>query len=65
MSMSTQSKLAIAKAGVSEVERKALSGESGVKVGAVSPPERTPGTGKGIRMTPDFDAPLGDFAKYM
>jgi hypothetical protein len=27
--------------------------------------ERVPGTGKGIWMAPDFDAPLSDFEDYM
>lgn len=29
-----------------------------------TPPKRIPGTGKGIWMAPDFDAPLEDFSEY-
>ena len=36
-----------------------------VKIVAIKPAKRTPGTGKGIWMSPDFDAPLDDFKEYM
>lgn len=36
-----------------------------VKDVAVIPTRRKPGTGKGVRMSLDFDAPLSDFAEYM
>ena len=74
MTMSTQYKLAEAKAHFSEVVRKAMSGESivvtkdnrpVVKIVAIKPLKRASGTGKGIRMMPDFDAPLEDFGEYM
>lgn len=29
------------------------------------PPKRAPGTGKGVWMAADFEAPLTDFAEYM
>jgi prevent-host-death family protein len=72
--MSTTYKLADAKARFSELVRKAMLGESivvtkdnrpVVKIVAVKPPKRAPGTGKGIWMAPDFDAPLEDFSEYM
>ena len=72
--MSTTYKLADAKARFSELVREAMLGESivvtkdnrpVVKIVAVKPPKRTPGTGKGIWMAPDFDAPLEDFSEYM
>lgn len=36
-----------------------------VKIVAIKPATRTPGTGKGISMAPDFDEPLVDFAEHM
>ena len=36
-----------------------------IRVTAVKPANRAPGTGKGVRMAPDFDAPLPDFAEQM
>jgi prevent-host-death family protein len=74
MTMSVQYKLADAKARFSELVRKAMLGESiivtkdnkpVVKIVAIKPAKRKPGTVKGIWMAPDFDAPLDDFAEYM
>jgi prevent-host-death family protein len=74
MTMNAQYKLADAKAHFSEVVQKAMLGESVVvtrenrpvvKITAIKPAKRLPGTGKGIWMAPDFDAPLSDFAEYM
>jgi prevent-host-death family protein len=74
MTMSVQYKLADAKARFSELVRKAMLGESiivtkdnkpVVKIVAIKPAKRKPGTGRGIWMAPDFDAPLDDFAEYM
>lgn len=74
MTMETQYKLADAKARFSEIVQKAMLGESVivtkenrpvVKITAIKPVMRTPGTGKGIWMASDFDAPLDDFAEYM
>ncbi len=36
-----------------------------VKIVAIKPAKRKPGTGKGIWMSPDFDEPLEDFKEYM
>ena len=67
-------KLADAKAHFSEIVQKAMLGESiivtkenrpVVKIVAIKPANRVPGTGKGVWMAPDFDAPLDDFAEYM
>jgi len=67
-------KLADAKARFSEIVQKAMLGESiivtkenrpVVKIVAIKPATRHPGTGKGIWMAPDFDQPLADFAEYM
>lgn len=67
-------KLADAKARFSELVQKAMLGESVVvtkenrpvvKIVAIKPAKRTPGTGKGIWMAPDFDAPLEDFSEYI
>lgn len=67
-------KLADAKAHFSEIVQKAMLGESiivtkenrpVVRIVAIKPAKRAPGTGKGIWMAPDFDAPLDDFAEYM
>jgi prevent-host-death family protein len=75
MTMATveQYKLADAKAHFSEIVQKAMLGESiivtkenrpVVKIVAIKPASRLPGTGKGIWMAPDFDEPLADFAEY-
>lgn len=67
-------KLADAKARFSEVVQTAMLGESivitkenrpVVRITAIKPAKRMPGTGKGIWMAADFDAPLADFAEYM
>lgn len=67
-------KLADAKARFSEVVQKAMLGETivitkenrpVVRITAIKPAKRVPGTGKGIWMAPDFDSPLPDFAEYM
>ena len=67
-------KLADAKARFSEVVQTAMLGtpivitkenRPVVRIVAIKPAKRTPGTGKGIRMSADFDAPLNDFAEYM
>ena len=74
MTMSGSYKLADAKAHFSEIVQKAMLGESVVvtkenhpvvKIVAIKPATRAPGTGKGIWMAADFDAPLADFAEYM
>ena len=67
-------KLADAKAHFSEIVLKVMLGEQiivtkenrpVVKIVAIKPAKRAPGTGKGVWMAPDFDAPLDDFAEYM
>ena len=67
-------KLAEAKARFSEVVQTAMLGETivitkenraVVRIVAIKPAKRMPGTGKGIWMASDFDAPLDDFAEYM
>ena len=72
--MTMDMRLAEAKAHFSEVVQKAMLGETVivtkenrpvVKIVAIKPAQRVPGTGKGIRMAPDFDAPLDQFAEYM
>jgi prevent-host-death family protein len=72
--MESQYKLADAKSHFCEIVQKAMLGESiivtkenrpVVKIVAIKPAKRTPGTGKGIWMAPDFDEPLSDFAEYM
>jgi prevent-host-death family protein len=74
MALSDEYKLADAKARFSEIVQKAMLGESiivtkenrpVVKIVAIKPATRTPGTGKGIWMAPDFEEPLADFAEYM
>jgi prevent-host-death family protein len=74
MTMEETYKLADAKARFSEVVRKAMMGETiivtkenrpVVKIVAIKPAKRKPGTGKGIWMSPDFDEPLEDFKEYM
>jgi prevent-host-death family protein len=72
--MALEMKLAEAKARFSEVVQTAMLGETiiitkenrpVVRITAIKPAKRMPGTGKGIWMAPDFDAPLEDFAEYM
>jgi len=72
--MALEMKLADAKARFSEVVQTAMLGETiiitkenrpVVRITAIKPAKRMPGTGKGIWMAPDFDAPLEDFAEYM
>jgi len=72
--MELEMKLADAKARFSEVVQTAMLGESivitkenrpVVRITAIKPAKRMPGTGKGIWMAADFDAPLADFAEYM
>jgi prevent-host-death family protein len=74
MTMDTPYSLAAAKAHFSEIVQKAMLGESivvtkenrpVVRIVAIKPATRMPGTGKGIWMAPDFDEPLSDFAEYM
>ncbi len=74
MTMTDLYQLADAKAHFSELVQKAMLGESVVvtkenrpvvKIVAIKPATRMPGTGKGVWMAPDFDAPLEDFAEYM
>jgi antitoxin (DNA-binding transcriptional repressor) of toxin-antitoxin stability system len=36
-----------------------------VKIVAIKPASRMPGTGKGVWMSPDFDEPLADFGDYV
>jgi len=66
-------KLADAKARLSELVQKAMLGESiivtkenrpVVKIVAIKPANRLPGTGKGVWMAPDFDEPLADLSEY-
>jgi prevent-host-death family protein len=70
----SQFDLAEAKARFSELVQKAMLGEEVivakenkpvVKIVPLKPTTRKPGTGKGIWMSPDFDAPLDDFKDYM
>lgn len=74
MTMSLDYKLADAKAHFSEIVQKAMLGEAitvtkenrpVVRIVAIKPAVRNPGTGKGIWMAADFDEPLADFAEYM
>jgi prevent-host-death family protein len=74
MTMEAAYRLADAKARFSEIVQKAMLGESVVvtkenrpvvRVVAIKPATRAPGTGKGIWMAADFDEPLADFAEYM
>jgi len=69
-----QFNVAEAKARFSELIQKAMLGEEVivakenkpvVKIVPIRPVRRKPGTGKGVRMAPDFDAPLDDFREYM
>lgn len=66
--------LAEAKSHFSEVVQTAMLGDTivitkenrpVVRITAIKPAKRVPGTGKGIWMAADFDAPLEDFAEYM
>ncbi len=66
--------LADVKAHFSEIVQKVMLGESVivtkenrpvVRIVAIKPAKRVPGTGKGIWMAPDFDEPLADFLEYM
>jgi prevent-host-death family protein len=72
--MELEMKLADAKARFSEVVQTAMLGKTVVitkenrpvvRITAIKPAKRVPGTGKGVWMAPDFDAPLADFAEYM
>ena len=72
--LNEQYMLADAKSHFSEIVQKAMLGASivvtrenrpVVKIVAIKPAKRAPGTGKGIWMAPDFDEPLADFAEYM
>jgi prevent-host-death family protein len=72
--MTMEGKLADVKAHFSEMVQKAMLGETivvtrenrpVVKIVAIKPAKRVPGTGKGVWMAPDFDAPLADFDEYM
>jgi prevent-host-death family protein len=74
MTMSVKYKLADAKSHFSEIVQMVMLGDSVVvtkenravvKIVPIKPAKRTPGTGKGIWMAPDFDEPLADFAEYM
>ncbi len=66
--------LAEVKAHFSEVVQRAMLGETivvtrenkpVVRITAIKPAKRVPGTGKGVWMAPDFDAPLEDFSEYV
>lgn len=68
-----QFSLTDAKARFSELVQKAMLGEEiviakenrpVVKIVPIKPVKRKPGTGKGIRMAPDFDAPIEDMQEY-
>jgi len=68
-----QYNIATAKACFSELVQRAMLGEevvvtkenkAVVKIVAIKPAKRKPGTGKGIWIAPDFDAPLDDFRDY-
>ena len=72
--MQKQLKLAEAKARFSEVVQSAMLGNTivvtrdnrpVVRITAIKPPKRTPGTGKGIWMAEDFDSTPADFAGYI
>ena len=72
--MPMEVKLADAKAHFSEIVQKAMLGESivvtkenrpVVRIVAIKPAKRSPGTGKGVWMAQDFDVSLEDFAEYM
>ena len=74
MTMSEQYKLADAKSHFSEIVTKVMLGDCiivtkenrpVVKIVPIKPVTRTPGTGKGVWMAPDFDEPIADFAEYM
>jgi prevent-host-death family protein len=66
--------VAEAKARFSELIQKAMLGEEVivakenkpvVRIVAIKPVKRKPGTGKGVWMAPDFDEPLEDFREHM
>jgi prevent-host-death family protein len=68
-----QFNIATAKARFSELVQRAMLGEevvvtkenkAVVKIVPIKPAKRKPGTGKGIWIAPDFDAPLDDFQDY-
>jgi prevent-host-death family protein len=72
--MAVEMGIAEAKAHFSELVQRAMLGEPVtilkenrpvVKIVAIKPAKKTPGTGKGIWMAPDFDEPIPDFAEYM
>ena len=72
--MTMHHSLAEVKSHFSEIVQKAMLGETivvtkenrpVVRIIAIKPAKRKPGTGKGVWMAPDFDAPLEDFAEYM
>ncbi len=72
--MPLEYKLADAKARFSEVVQKVMLGETVVitkdnrpvvQIVPIKPAERLPGSGKGVTMSADFDAPLPDFAEHM
>jgi prevent-host-death family protein len=74
MTMTEPYKLVDAKSHFSEIIQKVMLGASVivtkenrpvVKIVPIKPATRSPGTGKGIWMAPDFDEPLADFAEYM
>jgi prevent-host-death family protein len=69
----SQFNLAEAKAHFSELVRSAMRGEEVivanenppvVRSAPVTPALRRPGTGKGVRISTDFDGPLDDFEGY-
>jgi len=69
-----QFNLAEARARFSELVQKAMLGEEVivakenrpvVRIVAIKPVKRRPGTGKGIWMSPDFDEPIKDFEDYV
>jgi prevent-host-death family protein len=73
MVMTKTYKLAEAKAHFSEVVQKVMLGDSVVitkenrpvvRIVAIKPAQRVPGSGKGVWLAPDFDAPLDDFGDY-
>jgi antitoxin (DNA-binding transcriptional repressor) of toxin-antitoxin stability system len=60
--------LADAEAHLSELVQRAMRGEEVIvadenrlRIVAITPPVRQPGTGKGVWISPDFDEPLDDF----
>jgi prevent-host-death family protein len=74
MTMALEMGVADAKSHFSEIVQKAMLGETVtvlkenrpvVRIVAIKPAKRMPGTGKGIWLAADFDEPLADFAEYM